>query len=44
MLDCLELEVNSNGVEEILVERVLSIPEEEAGLAYSTVADNQHLE
>ena len=44
MLDCLELEVHSNGVEEILVERVLSISEEEAGLANTTVADDQHLE
>ena len=44
MLDSLELEVNANGVEEIFVKRVLSVPEEEAGLANSTVSDDQHLE
>ena len=44
MLDILELEVNSNCVEKVLIEGVLCVAEQQARLAHSAVADNQHFE
>ena len=43
-LDSLQFEVDANGVEEVLVERVLMVPHEQARLAHAAVADQQHLE
>eukprot|EP00356_Strombidium_inclinatum_P009785 CAMPEP_0170481290 /NCGR_PEP_ID=MMETSP0208-20121228/1788_1 /TAXON_ID=197538 /ORGANISM="Strombidium inclinatum, Strain S3" /LENGTH=198 /DNA_ID=CAMNT_0010753963 /DNA_START=52 /DNA_END=649 /DNA_ORIENTATION=- len=43
-LDVLDFEVHAYGVEEVLVERIFGVPDEEATLADSTVADQQHFE
>jgi len=40
MLHILELEINSNGVEKVFIERVLCVSEEKAALAHPTVAND----
>ena len=44
MRDGQTYKVHANGVEEVLVEAVLSVPEQQTGLTNSRVADQQHLE
>lgn len=36
-------EVNSNRVEEVFIERILCVPQQQAGLAHSRVPNQQHL-
>jgi len=44
MLYSLEFEVDTNGVEKVLIELVISVPQEQARFAYSTIANDQHFE
>jgi hypothetical protein len=42
-LNSLKFEVDANCVEKVLVELVLCVSEQQAGLAHSTVTNQQHL-
>ena len=42
--DILDLEVHSDGVEEVLVERILGVSHQQATLSHATVSDQQHFE
>lgn len=44
VLHILQLEVDTNGVEEVLVEGVLSVAEQKTTLAHTTVPNDQHFE
>lgn len=44
VLDVLEFEVNANGVEKVLVEGIFCVAQQEATLADTTVANDQHFE
>jgi hypothetical protein len=40
MLHILELEINSNGVEKVFIERVFCVSEKQTALAHATVSDD----
>jgi len=44
MLDCLQFEIYSDRVEEIFIERVLCVAQKKAGLAHTTIPNDQHFE